>query len=145
MTNQADHSGAGGEELDAALRERYGMRKRPAGIFAQRWFIPALLFALIGGSWLTWSAYHSSLPEIGKSVISVKVIDSRHIELRYSVTFKSRSKAHLCQVIARDYGTNIVGEVEDHFPVGTRSQTLITVIPTRVAAVNADISRCAVE
>ena len=145
MSNQADQSGTGDREVDPALRERYGLGSRRSGITSRQWFMPALLFALIGGSWLIWSALHYSLPEIRQSVISFRVIDTRHIELRYSVSFKSASKAHLCQLVAKDYGTNVVGEVADHFPVGTRSQTLITVIPTRVAAVNADISRCAVE
>ena len=145
MSNQAAADKPGDPERDSALRDRYGLGEPKRGITSQRWFMPALLFALIGGTWLAWSAIHYSLPEIRQSVISFTVVDDRHIELRYSVTFKSIAKAHLCQLVAKDYQTNIVGEVEDHFPAGTRSQTLITVIPTRVAAVNADISRCAVE
>ena len=137
--------GENARENDALLRERYGLGARRSGLRSQRWFYPALLFALLGGSWLVWSATHYSLPEIRHTVISYEVIDGGHIELRYSVTFKSATKRHLCQLVAKDFETNVVGEVVDHFPAGTRSKTLITVIPTRVAAVNADISRCAVE
>ena len=92
-----------------------------------------------------WSALHYSLPEIRETVISFNLVDDRHIALRYSVVFKSTKKAHLCQLIARDFDKNIVGEIEENFPAGIRSKTLIATIPTRVKAVNADISRCAVK
>ena len=92
-----------------------------------------------------WSALHYSLPEIRQTVISFNVVDDRHIALRYSVTFKSANKAHLCQLVAKDFDTNVVGEIQDNFPAGVRSKTLVTVIPTRVKAVNAAISRCAVK
>ena len=144
-------SGATGRERDPRLRERYGLGKAREGatgfrkVTSARWFIPALLSAVIGGSWLAWSAMHYSLPEIRHSLISFSVVDSRNIDIRYSVTFKSSTKRHLCQLVAKDYLANTVGEVTEHFPAGTRARTLITRIPTRVAAVNADIARCAVE
>ena len=141
----SEASAAANRESDPLLRERYGLGARREGLRSQRWFYPALITALLGGTWLAWSATHYSLPEIRHTLISYEVIDAGHIQLRYSVTFKSSDKGHLCQLVAKDFDTNVVGEVVDHFPIGTRSQTLITIIPTRVAAVNADISRCAVE
>lgn len=136
---------SGASDHEAKMRERYGLHARKRGIHRQPWFPAALLFAISGGAWLLWSASHYSLPEIRQTVISFKAIDSRHIELRYSVTFKSRNKAHICQLVAKDFDTNVVGETSDIFPAGTRSNTLVTVIPTRVEAVNASISRCAVK
>ncbi len=66
------------------------------------------------------------------------------MQVRYSLAFKSSAKAHLCQLVARDYQANTVGEITDHFPAGTFTPvTLVSVIPTRVAAVNAAIIRCA--
>lgn len=132
-------------ENDPALRKRYGIAEPGKSIRTQPWFVPALILTLVGGSWLMWSALHYSLPEIRQTVISFNVVDDRHIQLRYSVTFKSPGKAHLCQLIARDFDKNIVGEIQDNFPAGVRSKTLVTTIPTRVTAVNADISRCAVK
>lgn len=67
------------------------------------------------------------------------------MQVRYSLTFRSSTKAHLCQLVARDYAANTVGEITDRFPAGTFTPvTLVSVIPTRVAAVNAAIIRCAV-
>lgn len=125
------------------LRARYGIPE-PENRRYKKWFTPALIFLLIGGSWLTWSANHYSRPEIRSTLISFSPIDAGHIPVRYSVEFRSKNKAHLCQLIARDLSANTVGEITDHFPSGTTSATLVSSIPTRVAAVNAAISRCAI-
>ncbi len=132
-------------ENDPVLRERYGLPDQSSALYKQPWFKAALVVALVGGSWLMWSALHYSLPEIRQSVISFNVIDDRHIALRYSVSFRSADKAHLCQLVARDFDKNVVGQIEQDFPAGTAPTTLIATIPTRTKAVNAAISRCAVK
>ena len=130
-------------EDDPYLRQRYGIPEPSRSPF-KKWLTPALIALLVGGSWLAWSANHYSRLEIRSTLISFRVVDASHIELRYSVDFRSKSKAHLCQLIARDYAANTVGEVTDRFPAGTFTPvTLVRTIPTRVAAVNAAISRCA--
>lgn len=130
-------------EDDPDLRKRYGIPE-PSTSPLKKWFLPALIVALVGGSWLAWSANHYSRPEVRSTLISFAVVDASHLQIRYSVDFRSSSKAHLCQLIARDYAANTVGEVTDHFPAGTVTPvTLLRTIPTRVAAVNGAIARCA--
>ena len=128
-------------EDDPYLRKRYGI---PEPSRYKKWFTPALIIFIIGGSWLAWSANHYSRPEVRATLISFSAIDSSHMQVRYSLAFKSSAKAHLCQLVARDYQANTVGEIADHFPAGTITPvTLVSVSPTRVAAVNAAIIRCA--
>jgi len=130
-------------EDDPYLRQRYGIPE-PSNSRYKRWFTPALLLLVIGGAWLAWSANHFSRPEIRSTLISFTAVDSSHMQVRYSVSFRESAKAHLCQLIARDYSANIVGEITDRFPGGTITPvTLVSIIPTRVAAVNAAITRCA--
>lgn len=124
------------------LRARYGIPE-PTNRRYQKWFTPALIALVVGGSWLAWSANHYSRPEIRSTLISFHAVDASHMSVRYSVEFRSKGKAHLCQLIARDFSANTVGEITDHFAAGTSSTTLVSVIPTRVAAVNAAIIRCA--
>ena len=67
------------------------------------------------------------------------------MQVRYSLSFRTPSKSHLCQLIARDFAANTVGEITVRFPAGsTTPGTIISMIPTRVAAVNAAITRCAI-
>ncbi|MEI6649006.1 MAG: DUF4307 domain-containing protein [Actinomycetes bacterium] len=123
---------------DPFLRQRYGVKD---GRFPS-WVIPAVITAVLGGSWLGWSANHYAKPEVRTQLISFKVIDNAAISLRYSVTFKTDSLSHQCRLIARDFSANIVGEITQTFPVGTSSRTQEVLIPTRTAAVNAAIDRC---
>ena len=126
------------------LRARYGIPE-PRNSRYKKWFTPALIALVVGGSWLAWSANHYSRPEIRSTLISFHAVDAGHMSVRYSVDFRTKSKAHLCQLIARDFSANTVGEITDHFDAGAFTPvTLVSVIPTRVAAVNAAIIRCAV-
>ena len=113
---------------DPFLRDRYGIkdRNRPA------WVYPAITVAVVGGSWLFWSANHYSF------VAS----DAKSIQVTYSLVFKSKNLAHQCRLIARDYSANVVGELTDSIPAGVRSITRTVAIPTRLKAVNAGIESC---
>lgn len=67
------------------------------------------------------------------------------MQVRYSISFRTAGKAHLCQLVARDFSANTVGEITDRFPAGIfMPSTIVSTIPTRVAAVNAAIIRCAI-
>ena len=131
-------------EDDPYLRARYGIAE-PSRSRYKKWFTPALIVLLVGGSWLAWSANHYSRPEVRSTLISFKAIDSSHMQVRSSISFRTASKAHLCQLVARDFSANTVGEITDRFPAGTfMPSTIVSTIPTRVAAVNAAIIRCAI-
>jgi hypothetical protein len=125
-------------ENAAYLRKRYGINERRY----PKWLISALAFGIIGGGWLLWTANHFSNPEIRSTLISFREVDAKSIEIRYSIEIKNSDKQVFCRLSARDYGLNIVGQIDDQIPAGTKSATRIVQIPTRLAAVNAKIESC---
>jgi len=128
-------------ENDPYLRERYGISKvRFLGF--PRWLITAILIFVIGGAWLLWTANHYTYPDIKSTLISFREVDDKSIEIRYSVEIKNPNSQVICRLAARDYGLNIVGQIDDQIPLGTTSTTRILRIPTRLAAVNAQIESC---
>ena len=125
-------------ENDPYLRSRYGIKDRRT----PKWLVSAIVFAIVGGGWLLWTANHFANPEIRSTLISFKEIDAKSIEIRYLVEIKSPKTKVSCRLSARDYGLNIVGQIDDQIPPGTTSTTRIIQIPTRLAAVNAKIESC---
>ena len=125
-------------ENDAYLRERYGISKARF----PKWLITAILISVIGGGWLLWTANHYTYPEIKSTLISFREVDAKNIEIRYSIKIKNPNSQVICRLAARDYELNIVGQIDDEIPLGTKSATRIVQIPTRLAAVNAQIESC---
>ena len=125
---------------DPYLRERYGISKARF----PKWLVTALLVAVIGGGWLLWTANHYTYPDIRSTLISFREVDAKKIEIRYSVEIKNPKSQVICRLAARDFGLNIVGQIDDQIPLGTKSATRIVLIPTRLAAVNAQIETCSI-
>jgi hypothetical protein len=125
---------------DPYLRERYGISKARF----PKWLLTALLVAVIGGGWLLWTANHYTYPDIRSTLISFREVDAKKIEIRYSVEIKNPKSQVICRLAARDFGLNIVGQIDDQIPLGTKSATRIVLIPTRLAAVNAQIETCSI-
>lgn len=123
---------------DPYLRERYGIAKARI----PNWLVSAILIAVIGGGWLLWTANHFSNPQIRSTLISFREVDAKSIEIRYSVAIKNPDTQVICRLAARDFGLNIVGQIDDQIPLGTKSATRVVQIPTRLAAVNAQIESC---
>ena len=123
---------------DPYLRDRYGISKARV----PKWLITAILISVIGGGWLLWTANHYTYPEIKSTLISFREVDAKSIEIRYSVEIKNPNSQVICRLAARDYGLNIVGQIDDQIPLGTTTTTRIVRIPTRLAAVNAQIESC---
>ena len=125
-------------ENDPYLRARYGISKARF----PKWLITAILISVIGGGWLLWTANHYTYPEIKSTLISFREVDAKNIEIRYSIKIKNPNSQVICRLAARDYELNIVGQIDDEIPLGTKSATRIVQIPTRLAAVNAQIESC---
>ena len=123
-------------EAEFSYNERYGVRP------ANRWITPAIILGAAGVSWLIWAGLHHSNPNIRSSVISYTASTDREITLSYSVVRKDKEQVLICTIIGRDYEKNIVGQIDDKIPLGTSSETRIVRIPTRLAAVNAQIETC---
>ena len=123
-----------GEEFD--FNDRYGIRPRHA------WISYAVVCAILGGGWLVWSALDHSNPQIRTSLISFNNQDPRKVEVRYSVTRRDPNEVITCTLVARDFGVNIVGQIDDLIPAGEKYTERVATIPTRADAVNAGILSC---
>ena len=116
--------------------DRYGVKQ------SRSWIAVALITAVVGVGWITWAGLHHSNPAIRTQLISFVVDNDRAMSVRYSVDRHSTSATTVCTLIARDYDKNIVGQIDQEIPAGLSNVELVTVVPTRSEAVNADVSSC---
>ena len=116
--------------------DRYGVKK------GRSWIAVALVAAIVGIGWITWAGLHHSNPAIRIQLITFIVDSDRAVSVRYSVDRENAKVATICTVFARDYEKNIVGQIEQEIPAGQAKVELVTVVPTRSEAVNADVSSC---
>ena len=116
--------------------DRYGVKKR------RSWIAVALVTAIVGVGWITWAGLHHSNPAIRIQLITFTVDSDRAVSVRYSVDRENADQAIICTVIARDYDTNIVGQLDQEIAPGQAKVELVSVVPTRSEAVNADVSSC---
>ena len=119
--------------------ERYGV-KRP-----RSWKAVAVITAIVGVGWITWAGLYHSNPEIRVQLISFTVDSDRAVSVRYSVERSSAEATSICTVIARDFYKDIVGQIDVEIPAGQEKVELVSVVPTRNLAVNADVSTCRVK
>ena len=119
--------------------ERYGLRKK------RSWVGIALITAIVGVGWITWAGLYHSNPEIRVQLISFTVDSDRAVSVRYSVERNSTEATSICTVIARDFYKDIVGQIDVEIPAGQEKVELVSVVPTRNLAVNADVSTCRVK
>jgi hypothetical protein len=116
--------------------DRYGVKK------GRSWIAVALMTAIIGIGWITWAGLHHSNPAIRIQLITFTIDSDRAVSVRYSVDRENADAAVVCTVIARDYNTNIVGQLDQEIAPGQAKVELVSVVPTRSEAVNADVSSC---
>ena len=116
--------------------DRYGLRKK------RSWVGIALITAIVGVGWITWAGLYHSNPEIRVQLISFTVDNDREVSVRYFVERDSAEAVSICTVIARDFYKDIVGQIDVEIPSGKEKVELVSVVPTRSLAVNADVSTC---
>ena len=115
---------------------RYGATK------ATRWPAVALVVAILGIGWLMWSALYHSNPPLRSQLVSFTITDDRSASVRYFIEREDRNQVVVCTLIARDYDKNVVGQIDQEIPAGKSKVELVTDVPTRSKAVNADVSSC---
>jgi hypothetical protein len=116
--------------------DRYGVKK------GRSWIAVALITAIVGVGWITWAGLYHSKPEIRVQLISFAVDSDRAVSVRYFVERQSPEAAIICTVIARDFYKDIIGQIDIEIPAGKEKVELVSVVPTRSQAVNADVSTC---
>jgi hypothetical protein len=116
--------------------DRYGVKK------GRSWIAVALITAMVGVGWITWAGLYHSNPGIRVQLISFTVDSDREVSVRYFVERKGPEAATICTVIARDFYKDIVGQIDIDIPAGKEKVELVSVVPTRSQAVNADVSTC---
>jgi hypothetical protein len=116
--------------------ERYGVAK------ATRWPAIALVVGILGIGWLMWSALYHSNPSLRSQLVSFTITDDRAASVRYFIEREDSNQVVVCTLIARDFDKNIVGQIDQEIPAGKSKVELVTIVPTRSEAVNADVSSC---
>ena len=116
--------------------ERYGASK------ATRWPVIALAVAILGVFWLMWTALYHSNPPLRSQLISFTIPNDREASIRYSIERSDGQRVVVCTLIARDFDKSIVGQIDHEIPAGKPRVELVTIVPTRSQAVNADVSSC---
>jgi hypothetical protein len=116
--------------------DRYGLKKR------RSWIAVAIITALVGVGWITWAGLYHSNPGLRVQLIAFTVDSDRAVSVRYFVERQSPADATICTVIARDFYKDIVGQIDVEIPAGKEKVELVSVVPTRSQAVNADVSSC---
>ena len=116
--------------------ERYGASK------PTRWPVIALLVGVVGIGWLMWSALYHSNPSLRSQLVSFTITDDRAASVRYFIEREDSNQVVVCTLIARDFDKNIVGQIDQEIPAGKSKVELVTDVPTRSEAVNADVSSC---
>lgn len=116
--------------------ERYGAAK------ASRWPVVAIIVAILGISWLVWTALYHSNPPLRSQLVSFTINSEREASVRYFIERTDRQKIVVCTLIARDFDKNIVGQIDQEIAAGKSKVELVTLVPTRSEAVNADVSSC---
>jgi hypothetical protein len=116
--------------------DRYGVKK------GRSWMPVALFLAVAGVVWITWAGLYHSNPGIRVQLISFTVDSDREVSVRYSVDRNGAEATTICTLIARDFYKDIVGQIDLEIPAGKEKVELVSVIPTRSQAVNADVSTC---
>ena len=116
--------------------ERYGASK------PTRWPAIALLVGVVGIGWLMWSALYHSNPSLRSQLVSFTISDDRAASVRYFIEREDSNQVVVCTLIARDFDKNIVGQIDQEIPAGKSKVELVTDVPTRSEAVNADVSSC---
>jgi hypothetical protein len=116
--------------------ERYGVAK------ATRWPAIAVVVGILGIGWLMWSALYHSNPPLRSQLVSFAITDDRSASVRYFIERQDSNQVVVCTLIARDFDKNIVGQIDQEVPAGKSKVELVTEVPTRSEAVNADVSSC---
>jgi hypothetical protein len=89
-----------------------------------------------------WTALYHSNPSLRSQLVSFTIADDRSASVRYFIERQDSNQVVVCTLIARDFDKSVVGQIDQEIPAGKSKVELVTVVPTRSEAVNADVSSC---
>lgn len=124
---------------DFSYEDRYGVKP------TRGWKWPATIIAITGVIWIFWAGLFHAKPEFRITVISFSIVSDEQVSIRYAIERNDPSTPATCTLQASDFAKNVVGEIEDEISPGRTSFERTTSIPTRSAAVTANVARCRVK
>lgn len=107
---------------EALLRQRYGRRPR-----RRAWVPFAVVTAVVGLSWLAWTAIHHGTPEAQSDMITWTAGDGRTAEAQVSVQRRGEDVEAECLVRAQAEDHSVVGETSFTVGPGGRENNVFTV------------------
>ena len=119
LTGMGEREDSKNSENSDYIRERYGISQKAR----KPWILPAVLFLLVGGAWIIWSADHFSKPEVTTDLITFTTSNPKEVSVRYFVNVRTADRSHKCILIASDYQANTVGQITDVIPAGAHNYT----------------------
>lgn len=119
------------------LEDRYGLNEK------KLWPVIATISLILGLPWLIWSGWHHSNPPFRSELVKYDVKSDHSVDITFQVSRGNPSTALSCTLVARDYQKNVVGEI-DYVVAPSQSKTIsiTTAVPTRLAAASVEIIRC---
>lgn len=74
------------------------------------WIIFASALAVVGGTWLIWSALHGANPAISAKIVSFKVTSNQTVDVRVTTQRPDPSRAAVCTMTAQALTYDTVGQ-----------------------------------
>ncbi len=112
------------------LADRYGA---PAPWRRRALIATSVAVALVSGTWLGWTAWDHSTPEVQSELINFKVLDEHSVTAEVALRFKDPSVEATCLLRAFAEDHSVVGELNFTPPEATTGMMTHTVRTERRA------------
>ncbi len=99
----------------ARLARRYPPSRTPRGL----WIAIAATLALVGGSWMIWSAVHGANPAISAKIVSFDVTSDQTVEVLVTTQRPDPARPAVCTVIVQAASYDTVGQYPIELGPGT--------------------------
>ena len=99
----------------ARLARRYPPARTPRWL----WVAIAATLALVGGSWMIWSALHGANPAISAKIVSFEVTSDQTVDVRVTTQRPDPTRPAVCTVIVQAESYDTVGQYPIELGPGT--------------------------
>lgn len=104
-------------DTDAAARlaRRYPPSRTPSWL----WVAIAATLAVVGGSWMIWSALHGANPALSAKIVSFEVSSDQTVDVHVTTQRPDPSRPGVCTVIVQAESYDTVGQYPIELAPGT--------------------------